>query len=476
MIQWLSFLCFISNAAGFSPSLTQHIHTRANNNNHPHAAIEIRTKASSSSSTSTSSSSSTQLNLFSFKLNDFINPKQEKEKKENKEPPTPSSTSTTQQPLASIINVEALLMASGQIPTEESTQETALLLDMLNNTTIANTPEITSTDNYTLLNQWRTTELFLNTTLQTFIKTFSKQNTNTIQKTFLEVVNQAEELAQRQGLDVSTLAGQARSTTKYTTELVSSLNGVLTQGYVGFDNSLYKNYNSIRKVKQEEFLDKIKYPSQMAKLSGAIYQNTREECHAYHHTIVQNGTTSNVNWLITDSISQPRDFDGSIKDESGQNIPTLTRCITLRGFDASDESVDREELLLDICYADKLQLTNESIFVHAGLYKIAQKVYQDIKPFIETTAPSHHIVLNGHSIGGALSNLILIIMTLEKGNLYVQQKVKRVYNFGSPPIAVNMAQAFEEHDGKDVYCCSVLDGLGLPHDLVYAYVNPWVSV
>lgn len=451
MIQWLSLLCFISNTAGFSPSLTFPSRTKE----HQQLVVSFHTHTAIAKT----SFSSTQLNLFSFKLNDFI--KKDKQEKERKEPPTPSPLPSSQQPLANIINVEALLMASGQIPTQEPNQETALLLDMLNNTQI-DTPPQTSVD--TLLTQFKTGDFFLNQTLNTLYNTFTKQNTNQIQKTLYELVNQAEILAQRQGLDVSSLAGQARSTTKYTTELVSSLNGVLTKGYVG-DTSLYQNYNSVNSVENTRAC--IEFPSQMAKLSGAIYQNTLEECHALNHAIVNNGTTANVNWLITDSISC-KDFDE--KDET----PILTRTITLRGFDASDELVDREELLLDICNAEKIQLSNyNSIFVHAGLYKIAQEIYQEIKPYLENLAPTHAIVLNGHSIGGALSNLILICMTLDKGNLYVQQRVKRVYNFGSPPVVVNMAQAFEDGIEYDEYHCSVLEGLGLPHDLVYAYINPW---
>ena len=455
MIQWLSILCFISNAAGFSPSLTFPSRTRQQQllvvSHTTHTAI------------AKTCFSNTQLNLFSFKLNDLI--KKDKQEKENEEQDPPSPLPSSQQPLASIINVEALLMASGQIPTQESNQETALLLDMLNNTQI-DTPPQTSVD--TLLTQFKTGDFFFNQTLNTFYKTFTKQNTNQIQKTLYELVNQAEELAQRQGLDVSSLAGQARSTTKYTTELVSSLNAVLTKGYVG-DLSLYQNYNSVQKIKVQN-RPCIEFASQMAKLSGAIYQNTIQECHAIHHAIVKNGTTANVNWLITDSISYSGDLDGE------GETPILTRTITLRGFDASDELVDREELLLDICNAEKIQLSNyNSIFVHAGLFKIAQEIYQDVKPYLENLAPTHAIVLNGHSIGGALSNLILICMTLDKGNLYVQQRVKRVYNFGSPPVVVNMAQAFEDGIEYDEYDCSVLEGLGLPHDLVYAYVNPWVS-
>ena len=381
MIQWLSILCFISNATGFSPSLTFPSRTQQQQQllvSHTHTAI------------AKTSFSNTQLNLFSFKLNDLIKKDKQEKQREEQDPPSPLPSS--QQPLASIINVEALLMASGQIPTQESNQETALLLDMLNNTQI-DTPPQTSVD--TLLTQFKTGDFFFNQTLNTFYKTFTKQNTNQIQKTLFELVNQAENLAQRQGLDVSSLAGQARSTTKYTTELVSSLNAVLTKGYVG-DLSLYQNYNSVKNINVDNRAC-IEFPSQMAKLSGAIYQNTLEECHAIHHAIVQNGTTANVNWLITDSISYSGDFDGE------GETPILTRTITLRGFDASDELVDREELLLDICNAEKIQLSNyNSIFVHAGLYNIAQEIYQDVKPYLENLAPTHAIVLNGHSIGGAL--------------------------------------------------------------------------
>jgi hypothetical protein len=74
-----------------------------------------------------------------------------------------------------------------------------------------------------------------------------------------------------------------------------------------------------------------------------------------------------------------------------------------------DESVDRELLLNRICTATPVPLYSKlpGFSVHSGLLEIARAIYQDLKPFIDWTAPTHRIVLHGHSIVDSISLLLL---------------------------------------------------------------------
>jgi len=78
-------------------------------------------------------------------------------------------------------------------------------------------------------------------------------------------------------------------------------------------------------------------------------------------------------------------------------------------------------------------------------------------------------VLNGHSIGGSIALLILFEMTLERGTDYVRGKVKKVYTFGSPPIAVALKEPKRGISGP----CTVLNSFGLPSTMVISYIQPW---
>ena len=191
--------------------------------------------------------------------------------------------------------------------------------------------------------------------------------------------------------------------------------------------------------------------------------------------MVVKGTSADVKWMVTDSIGDNSDFEPTSHQETG--VPTIIRTITIRGFDASDEDVDRERLVTEICNAGKVPLTNDlpGLQVHRGLLAIAKEIYEDIKPFIDLAGPTHKIVLNGHSIGGALANLILMLMTVERGSIFVQEKINRVYTFGSPPIAKTDPKIGESNDSSGMYDCSVLEALGLPSDIVFGFVEPWVS-
>jgi len=158
-------------------------------------------------------------------------------------------------------------------------------------------------------------------------------------------------------------------------------------------------------------------------------------------------------------------------DNDPSETPLLIRTITIRGFDASDEEVDRELLVTRICTANPKPLTKvKGVQVHTGLWEIAKAVYNDIKQYIDWTTPQHKIVLAGHSIGGSVANLVLFLITMERGADFVQERILRVYTFGSPPVA---AVTNKPRSSSAVLRCDVLKAFGLPVDTVWAFIQPW---
>lgn len=463
-------------------------------------------------------------------------------------------------PLANIINVEALLMASGKIPLEEveSDPGTALLLDMISesnrqstlSSSTRNDFEQSATKNPVVDLSWGTftgnfkqsvkeiaeknafngslgprsdlsisTDFVINQAIQgieAFLNdataSFSQervqnlilaatrslavdQNADVLKSAIDNIVATAENLAREQGVDVSEAAAQARATTKYTTEFLRVANGVLLSGYVQggeyrkqlqeevakemnfslsqskvMSKPLFHRFSSVQSIPEDEYNHVARKGAEMAKLAGAIYQDTIPTIHELQHALVANGTSADVAWMVTDSIGYECDFGVAPSDRKGN--PILICTITIRGFDASDEKVDRERLVQRICNARSVPLSSKvgNILVHEGLLEVARELYKDIKPFIELAGTTHKIVLNGHSIGGALSNLILMIVTAENGVVYTQERIKRIFTFGSPPVAVTNNGDLESSNG-----CSVLQALGLPSDMVYGYIKPWVS-
>jgi hypothetical protein len=93
-----------------------------------------------------------------------------------------------------------------------------------------------------------------------------------------------------------------------------------------------------------------------------------------------------------------------------------------------------------------------------------------VKQYIAWTGPDHRIVLNGHSIGGSVSQLLLILMTMEQGSEYAQKKVLRVYTFGCPPV-IALRNTPKTSNRKDH--CAILDSFDLPSSLVHGFVQPW---
>jgi membrane-bound ClpP family serine protease len=97
--------------------------------------------------------------------------------------------------------------------------------------------------------------------------------------------------------------------------------------------------------------------------------------------------------MVTDSIQYERDFG-----KSSEKNPTLVRTFILRGYDASDEEVDREGLLNVICTASPVSiLKNEDtlVQVHEGMLSIAQELFRELESYIDMTSPSHKIVFTG---------------------------------------------------------------------------------
>lgn len=132
----------------------------------------------------------------------------------------------------------------------------------------------------------------------------------------------------------------------------------------------------------------------MATVSGVIYQNTIPVMHSLHYSVVANGTTSDVAWMVSDNIGYESEFN-VVSESANDKIehPILIRTITIRGFDASDDSVDRERLLNNICTATPVSLGKDKngLQVHKGLLDIAKELYSKLVPFIDNASPRHKV-------------------------------------------------------------------------------------
>eukprot|EP00978_Attheya_sp_CCMP212_P016067 scaffold41806_cov49-Attheya_sp.AAC.4 len=327
------------------------------------------------------------------------------------------------------------------------------------------------------------------------------ENVGNLQETINRIVKSAEALARDRQLNVTETADRARASTKYTADLIRMANGVLVSGYVSDESKkrksvsanlpgidayadidmnivesserlsnkpLFHNFWSAHSIPKSDYKQAVIKITEMARLAGAIYEDVVPQTRAIGHSIVANGTTADVSWMVTDNIGYKSEFQTMIGDDSNKNDDaTLIRTITVKGFDASDENVDRERLLINICTANPVSIPGVSgIQVHSGLLSVARDLYKELKPFIELSAASHRVVFNGHSIGGALSVLMLMLFTEEYGAEYVQNKVMRVFTFGAPPISMMSSSSSVErkprtNSEQSSPVCPVLDALGL---------------
>lgn len=217
----------------------------------------------------------------------------------------------------------------------------------------------------------------------------------------------------------------------------------------------------------------------MGSLAGAVYEETISGAHALGQSMVARGNTEDVAWMVTDSIVDPKSFELSDRQrlqESKQEVkPIIVRTITIKGYDASDVEVDRERLLNRIVSASPEKIRSSTravtVFAHSGLYKLARAIYDDIKQYIEWSNPSDKIVLNGHSVGGSISLLLLFLMVQERGAEFVRKKVFKVYTYGSPPV-VRVSGGKSKSYSRNDYC-EILDAYDLPASIVNSYVQPW---
>ena len=285
------------------------------------------------------------------------------------------------------------------------------------------------------------------------------------------------------------------SVTTYAASILRIADGLLRKGYVDGDivakkllqgrpsilkdvpivtgsQALFSDYQSVQELNTASY--ELVKSSEMGALAGAIYEDTIPRTHALGQTIVARGTSADVTWMVSDSIANHTSFTTTTDGECRRS-PFLVRTITIRGFDASDESVDREQLLNQICTATPVQLWNNTsqqqqqqqgqlhgILVHSGLLGIARVIYSDIKKYVDWTTSSDKIVLNGHSIGGSLAILLLMLIIQDYGIEYVRKKIVQVYTFGSPPVT-----------GMRNPNMNVVSALEIPSGLIQGFVQPW---
>lgn len=285
-----------------------------------------------------------------------------------------------------------------------------------------------------------------------------------------------QQLIQSSSLDVTDIV-EDRDTKSFAVNLVAVADRVLRRGYVEegtgrsatLDESgpLFSEFSGAKEINvYNPYLQSV---AEMGALSGAIYLNSVERCHEIEHSICAQGYSSNVFWMVTDCVMPSTAFSDRI---AGPAKDFSVRVISVRGFDASDEEVDRELLLNGICAADSVpSVLNPDVLLHSGLLDIAKSIYKDVKNYIEWSSPSTKIVLCGHSIGGSLATLILLLMVEDYGRSFVQEKVLRVFAFGNPPIACLRQETAREPTG--IMVCDTLSTLKLPTNLVHCFCQPW---
>lgn len=315
------------------------------------------------------------------------------------------------------------------------------------------------------------------------------------------LVQAASDFAAERGLDVQEVANRAKETIEFSKDFVTTADGVYRKGYVPGDPISQKDYladSSVPPVKGSralfadfksateinELSPTIAKAAEMGALAGTIYEDNILDKHELGHSIVATGYTEDVFWMVTDSISSQAAFqDYGDEDGDASEEPVLVRTITIRGYDASDSEVDREGLVVRVVNGEPVQLSDEKknhpackdLLFHSGLLGIAKALYNDLKQYVMWTPPSHKIVLNGHSIGGSLSLLLLFLMTIDLGADFVKYKILRVFTFGSPPIVRRRDSDNDDNrrSNDEIYHCPILEKFELPSSLVQAYVQPW---
>jgi len=179
----------------------------------------------------------------------------------------------------------------------------------------------------------------------------------------------------------------------------------------------FEDFQTAKTVTRKSVDPAILKASEMVTLTKVIY---KEAPLPLRHELVATGITQDIAWMITDSdgheyeyLEKDQQFNRSTKQPASLKVCT----ITLRGFDAGDKSTNRELLLNKVFTSTPENMDGEiGVLAHSGLLSIARVIYKDvISPHIHKAGPNVKFVLNGHSIGGSLSVLILLLLTREHG-------------------------------------------------------------
>jgi len=214
-----------------------------------------------------------------------------------------------------------------------------------------------------------------------------------------------------------------------------------------------------------------------AMFAASVYSaNAVGEVHSLGQGVVANGTAADIVWMVTDGFQTNR--------EGG-----VTRCgtVAIKGFDATDKEVDLLRLANRIATADPVPLGRQfnetnvkstglsagNILVHGGVLEIAKMLYADIMPHLDNAHPDTVFTFTGHSMGGCLSVVLLLLIAQGRGVEFVKERIKTVYTFGAPPVLalrdpppVLPGSVDPDHD-------DILHAAGLPSSLVKGFVQPW---
>lgn len=274
-------------------------------------------------------------------------------------------------------------------------------------------------------------------------------STTSVEQLAREIVSVAQKTAKAQGLDVQYATERAKDATKGVSTIVNVANQVFGSGYAyGYSTGvagkpyvtanseteelpLFAPFATAGRVEQFQYKNVVASGGVMGILSGAIYENTMPRIHQVGHSLVANGTTADVAWMVTDSVhpsSMFKDPLATTSDDDSDDV-VFVRSITLRGFDASDDTVDRERLLNNILKAAETRITDDvpEVLLHSGLLGLASEIYDEVKKYIDWASPNHKILINGHSIGGSLSVLLLFLITVDKGGKFVSKDFRKIF-------------------------------------------------
>lgn len=183
------------------------------------------------------------------------------------------------------------------------------------------------------------------------------------------------------------------------------LNGTVEKREVeSVSRSQIDSFEMLREEKVDEYT--LASAARCGSLCAASYANAdSEEAFAdLGCLVVASGVSSDVSWHVVDSAREGK----------------LERHVVVRGFDASDSTVDRVSLVRRIVAADPVPLPispleewlgnkRDKRGVHLGFLVMAQEVLKDVEPYLQR-AKHTKLILTGHSIGGSICVVLSMLL------------------------------------------------------------------